>query len=628
MPSRSPSVMPSSTDEPLDLMERRRVRRVGGVAAIDAAERDDVDGRLLRLHRPDLRRRGLRPEHRLVVEEERLQRRARRMARREVERVEVVVRRLDLAAVDDRVPEPEEDVLDLAPDLRDEVEMPAPDRASRASSRRRAPRSAAGRARRARAPPARASIAASSRSRSAFSAIPVSRSRTSRSASLSSLLRPRYSTRTCSISSTDVAASTAARAAFSSAWASTGAPRLPNGSRRFEPRLHRTLHLVPGARAERGHDTDVSSSMTLYDPIAAIYDPWSRSVTEDVDFYVEQALASRRPGRRAGRRNRPDRDPDRAGGRRRHRRRLVAGHARGRASRGRGGRRRATSSTCASATCASRPCTERVAARPLPVPHAAAHGDGGREAARAPRGARPARSPTAASSSTSSPRAARTSTETHGRWLEREPGIFERADWDEGVAHALALRPLGRGRLTTFGLHWLSAPEWLRLLDAAGFAVEAVVRVVRRPPARRRGGHGLRRPRDRGRVERRRDLAHRHPRGARPRRAPRSSRSTTGSSGSRNRVDNAWAQIEVQLKRRWDLIPNLVETRQGLRGARARDVRGGHAGARRRAERAEARPRPRRRRASSARRSDGSSPSRRRIRSSGRPRTSSSSRPS
>ena len=28
----------------------------------------------------------------------------------------------------------------------------------------------------------------------------------------------------------------------------------------------------------------------------------------------------------------------------------------------------------------------------------------------------------------------------------------------------------------------------------------------------------------------------------------------------RNRVDNAWAQIEVQLKRRWDLIPNLVET--------------------------------------------------------------------
>jgi LemA protein len=32
---------------------------------------------------------------------------------------------------------------------------------------------------------------------------------------------------------------------------------------------------------------------------------------------------------------------------------------------------------------------------------------------------------------------------------------------------------------------------------------------------------------------------------------------------SRNRVDNAWAQVEVQLKRRYDLIPNLVETVKG-----------------------------------------------------------------
>jgi LemA protein len=33
--------------------------------------------------------------------------------------------------------------------------------------------------------------------------------------------------------------------------------------------------------------------------------------------------------------------------------------------------------------------------------------------------------------------------------------------------------------------------------------------------------------------------------------------------GSRNRVDNAWSQVEVQLKRRYDLIPNLVETVKG-----------------------------------------------------------------
>lgn len=31
----------------------------------------------------------------------------------------------------------------------------------------------------------------------------------------------------------------------------------------------------------------------------------------------------------------------------------------------------------------------------------------------------------------------------------------------------------------------------------------------------------------------------------------------------RNRIENAWAQIDVQLKRRHDLIPNLVETVKG-----------------------------------------------------------------
>ena len=39
----------------------------------------------------------------------------------------------------------------------------------------------------------------------------------------------------------------------------------------------------------------------------------------------------------------------------------------------------------------------------------------------------------------------------------------------------------------------------------------------------------------------------------------------------KNRVEGAWAQIDVQLKRRYDLIPNLVETVKGY-AAHERDT--------------------------------------------------------
>ena len=34
---------------------------------------------------------------------------------------------------------------------------------------------------------------------------------------------------------------------------------------------------------------------------------------------------------------------------------------------------------------------------------------------------------------------------------------------------------------------------------------------------------------------------------------------------SKVKVDNAWSQIDVQLQRRFDLIPNFVETVKGIK---------------------------------------------------------------
>ena len=61
---------------------------------------------------------------------------------------------------------------------------------------------------------------------------------------------------------------------------------------------------------------------------------------------------------------------------------------------------------------------------------------------------------------------------THGRWLEREPGIFERADWDE-AARTLTLSVRGEAGATTMTLSWIAPPEWRELLERAGFAIEA-----------------------------------------------------------------------------------------------------------------------------------------------------------
>jgi SAM-dependent methyltransferase len=68
--------------------------------------------------------------------------------------------------------------------------------------------------------------------------------------------------------------------------------------------------------------------------------------------------------------------------------------------------------------------------------------------------------------------AAKDIADTHERWLEREPGIFERASWNE-QERTLTLTVRGDGGETTMALAWLSPDEWRALLEQAGFAVEA-----------------------------------------------------------------------------------------------------------------------------------------------------------
>jgi SAM-dependent methyltransferase len=62
--------------------------------------------------------------------------------------------------------------------------------------------------------------------------------------------------------------------------------------------------------------------------------------------------------------------------------------------------------------------------------------------------------------------------DTHERWLEREPGIFERASWNE-QERTLTLTVRGESGETTMALAWLSPGEWSALLEQAGFEVEA-----------------------------------------------------------------------------------------------------------------------------------------------------------
>jgi SAM-dependent methyltransferase len=61
--------------------------------------------------------------------------------------------------------------------------------------------------------------------------------------------------------------------------------------------------------------------------------------------------------------------------------------------------------------------------------------------------------------------------ETQGLWLEREPGIWERADWHEG-SRTLVLHVRAEAGESEMSLSWLDRREWTALLREEGFVIE------------------------------------------------------------------------------------------------------------------------------------------------------------
>ncbi len=206
--------------------------------------------------------------------------------------------------------------------------------------------------------------------------------------------------------------------------------------------------------------------MSVYDPIAEIYDGWSRRVTEDIGFYVEEARAAGGPvvelGVGTGRVAVPTAQAGVA----------VIG---------------VDSSAAMLAVCRRRaeeagvsglldlrlgdyarpPVGER--ARLVTAPFRAylhLHTDAVRlEALRA---AHALLEPGGALVFDVFAPSREDIRETDRRWLEREPGIWERADW-RPIERRFDLSVRAAGCDTTMELAWTSAADWRRLLEQAGF---------------------------------------------------------------------------------------------------------------------------------------------------------------
>ena len=218
-----------------------------------------------------------------------------------------------------------------------------------------------------------------------------------------------------------------------------------------------------------------------YDAIARLYDPWSRSVTEDVPFYVDEARRAGGPVVELGVGTGRIAVPIAAEGIR------VIG---------------VDSSPAMLEVCRERaelagvaelvdvrlgnlqepPVEERVSLVLCPF-RSYLHLHSRRDRVRALEAARELLVPGGRLAFDVFAPGADDIAETNGRWLQREPGIFERAEWDEH-ARTLTLSVRGPEGEGTMSLAWISPGEWHELLEQVGFRVEACYGWFDRTPYR------------------------------------------------------------------------------------------------------------------------------------------------
>ena len=221
--------------------------------------------------------------------------------------------------------------------------------------------------------------------------------------------------------------------------------------------------------------------MALYDSIARIYDPWSASVVEDIAFYVEEALGCDGPvvelavgsGRIAvpiAQAGRAVIGVDLSEGMLAVARALAEEHGVSALVDLRVGDLREP------------PVDERVPLVICPF-RSLLHMADEEQKLRALRAARELLEPGGRLVFDVFAPSSEDIAETDGIWLEREDGIFERADWDE-ASRTLKLSVRSGDSAASMELHWLSAIEWRRLIDEAGFDVAGLYGWFDRRPYR------------------------------------------------------------------------------------------------------------------------------------------------